>query len=526
MDEHGDVLTQARRAYAAGDWSTVAALFENVPTEDLSADDLQAYFEALWWLGRADEAVRIGAAAYEALLAESRPAEAVMVAVLLALTLLPRGDEPQAFGWVGRAGRVLEEIPEDAVHGFFLFITEVMGNLRAGGDPAAVVDSARRVLEMGRRFDDPLLVREGRALVPTPECGDDDEPTPSMTEGPFFTPRSPLRASLIEPGMTGTRIVITGRVFARSCRPVPGALLDVWHADDAGDYDNEGYRCRGHLFADAEGRYRFETIHRKSDWIGGTMAPLAAGGRVFAGVTGGRYGIRGFLAAFDADMRMFALAEQLGYDKIWIAEHLFSTYGVVTSTQVYAAAIAERTERVRIGTAVVVLPFNHPLRTAADFALVDILSHGRLDFGAGRAYQPHEFRGLGVPMDESRAMFAEGLEIVLKAKPAAILFEGANPRHRHEWVVWRDAKLPDDKVLIPGCISSTSNYVEHPRLIAEQLCCYADIVGRDRVIAGADCGFGSFARYSRVDPAVAYKKLRALTEGAALATDRLWRSKH
>ena len=114
------------------------------------------------------------------------------------------------------------------------------------------------------------------------------------------------------------------------------------------------------------------------------------------------------------------------------------------------------------------------------------------------------------------------LGVVLKAKPAGILFEAANPRHRHEWAVWRDAKLPEDKVLIPGCISSTSNYVEHPRLIAEQLCQYADIVGRERIIAGADCGFGSFAGYSRVDPAIAYKKLRALAEGAALATDRLW----
>jgi 5-methyltetrahydropteroyltriglutamate--homocysteine methyltransferase len=118
------------------------------------------------------------------------------------------------------------------------------------------------------------------------------------------------------------------------------------------------------------------------------------------------------------------------------------------------------------------------------------------------------------------------LALVLKAKPAGILFEAANPRHRHEWAVWRDTQLPDDKVLIPGCISSTSNYVEHPRLIGEQLCQYAAIVGRERVIAGADCGFGSFAGYSRVDPAVAYKKLRALAEGAALATDRLWRSKH
>jgi len=121
------------------------------------------------------------------------------------------------------------------------------------------------------------------------------------------------------------------------------------------------------------------------------------------------------VAAFDADLKQFELAEELGYDTVWIAEHLFSTYGVVTSTQVYAAAIAQRTKRVRIGMAVVVIPFNHPLRTASDFALVDILSHGRLDFGAGRAYQPHEFKGLGVPMEESREMFNEGLDVVVKA---------------------------------------------------------------------------------------------------------------
>jgi alkanesulfonate monooxygenase SsuD/methylene tetrahydromethanopterin reductase-like flavin-dependent oxidoreductase (luciferase family) len=119
--------------------------------------------------------------------------------------------------------------------------------------------------------------------------------------------------------------------------------------------------------------------------------------------------------SFDNDLGFFELAEQLGYDKVWIAEHLFSTYGLVTSTQVYAAAIAQRTKKIRIGMAVCAIPFNHPLRTASDFALVDILSHGRLDFGVGRAYQPHEFVGLGVPMDQSREMLAEGLDIVLKS---------------------------------------------------------------------------------------------------------------
>ena len=100
----------------------------------------------------------------------------------------------------------------------------------------------------------------GRNKVATPECGDDDEPTPSETAGPFFKPRSPERASLIEDGMPGTRLELTGRVFGRNCLPLAGALLDFWHADDAGNYDNEGYRCRGHQFTDAEGRYRLATV--------------------------------------------------------------------------------------------------------------------------------------------------------------------------------------------------------------------------------------------------------------------------
>jgi 5-methyltetrahydropteroyltriglutamate--homocysteine methyltransferase len=155
---------------------------------------------------------------------------------------------------------------------------------------------------------------------------------------------------------------------------------------------------------------------------------------------------------------------------------------------------------------------------------VEALNHAVRDIPADRMRMHICWGNYEGPHDHDIAL-EKVLSIVLKAKPAGILFEAANPRHRHEWVVWRDAKLPDDKVLIPGCIASTSNYVEHPRLIAEQLCQYADIVGRERVIAGTDCGFGSFAGYSRVDPAIAYKKLRALADGAALATDRLWRSR-
>lgn len=114
------------------------------------------------------------------------------------------------------------------------------------------------------------------------------------------------------------------------------------------------------------------------------------------------------------------------------------------------------------------------------------------------------------------------LPIVLQAKPAAILFEAANPRHAHEWSVWRSARIPQDKILVPGLLTSTSNYVEHPELIAQRLCQFADIVGRERVMAGTDCGFGTFAGIGKMDPQISWLKLESLVEGAARASGRLW----
>jgi 5-methyltetrahydropteroyltriglutamate--homocysteine methyltransferase len=112
------------------------------------------------------------------------------------------------------------------------------------------------------------------------------------------------------------------------------------------------------------------------------------------------------------------------------------------------------------------------------------------------------------------------LPIVLKAKPQGLLFEAANPRHAHEWVVFKDASIPEDKILIPGVLSSTTNYVEHPMLVAERIGHFVDIVGRDRVIAGTDCGFGTFAGFGPVEPDIAYLKLRSLVEGAQIASRR------
>jgi len=115
------------------------------------------------------------------------------------------------------------------------------------------------------------------------------------------------------------------------------------------------------------------------------------------------------------------------------------------------------------------------------------------------------------------------LPIVIKAKAQGLLFEAANPRHAHEWSVFRDFKIPDDKIMIPGLLSTTTNYIEHPQLVAERIERFAQVVGRERVVAGTDCGFGTFAGFGPVEPDIAYLKLRSLVEGAQIASSRLWR---
>ncbi|MQF86633.1 MAG: cobalamin-independent methionine synthase II family protein [SAR202 cluster bacterium] len=125
---------------------------------------------------------------------------------------------------------------------------------------------------------------------------------------------------------------------------------------------------------------------------------------------------------------------------------------------------------------------------------------------------PHDY---DIPVNEI-------MSIILSAKPMAIAFEASNPRHAHEWVDWRAAQIPDDKILIPGVLDSTSNFIEHPELIAQRIETFTSIVGRERVIAGTDCGFGTFAGYGKMDPDIVFEKLSALTEGAQIASSRLW----
>jgi 5-methyltetrahydropteroyltriglutamate--homocysteine methyltransferase len=114
------------------------------------------------------------------------------------------------------------------------------------------------------------------------------------------------------------------------------------------------------------------------------------------------------------------------------------------------------------------------------------------------------------------------IDSVLHAKPSTILFEAANPRHAHEWVVWNDARIPEDKVLAPGVLETTSNFIEHPELVAQRIETYAGIVGPDRVMAGTDCGFGTWAGFGPIDETICWAKLRAMAEGAELAAQRLF----
>jgi 5-methyltetrahydropteroyltriglutamate--homocysteine methyltransferase len=115
-------------------------------------------------------------------------------------------------------------------------------------------------------------------------------------------------------------------------------------------------------------------------------------------------------------------------------------------------------------------------------------------------------------------------DVILRVKAQGIVLEAANPRHEHEWVVWQEVPLPDDKILLPGVIDTSTNYVEHPDLVAQRIVRIANVVGRERVIASTDCGFATSAGFGKLDPGIAFLKLGALVEGAARASRTLWSS--
>jgi 5-methyltetrahydropteroyltriglutamate--homocysteine methyltransferase len=150
---------------------------------------------------------------------------------------------------------------------------------------------------------------------------------------------------------------------------------------------------------------------------------------------------------------------------------------------------------------------------ALNHALADIPPERmRLHLCWGNYEGPHH---LDVPLREI-------IDIVLRARPAALSFEAANPRHAHEWKVFHEFTLPPGKLLIPGVLDSTTNYIEHPELVAERICRFAEVVGRENVIAGTDCGFATFAGIAEVDPQITWAKFRAMAEGARIASEQLW----
>jgi 5-methyltetrahydropteroyltriglutamate--homocysteine methyltransferase len=136
----------------------------------------------------------------------------------------------------------------------------------------------------------------------------------------------------------------------------------------------------------------------------------------------------------------------------------------------------------------------------------------RLHLCWGNTEGPHHY---DVPLKEI-------INIALKAPPLGISFEGANPRHAHEWKVWEDVKLPDGKVIIPGVLDTTTNFIEHPELIAERIVRYAGVVGKENMMVGSDCGFGTSAWGRRVESRIAWAKLESMVEGARLASQELW----
>lgn len=142
-----------------------------------------------------------------------------------------------------------------------VLVAGCMAPVISGQTPAPpAVDRATATPSPPQETPDAAAVEVADLLPPTPACDDDDPPTLAQTEGPFYTPYSPERSSFLEPGITGTRMTVTGFVLSTACQPIAGALLDFWHCDDAGVYDNTGYRLRGHFFADDGGRYQLETI--------------------------------------------------------------------------------------------------------------------------------------------------------------------------------------------------------------------------------------------------------------------------
>jgi 5-methyltetrahydropteroyltriglutamate--homocysteine methyltransferase len=152
---------------------------------------------------------------------------------------------------------------------------------------------------------------------------------------------------------------------------------------------------------------------------------------------------------------------------------------------------------------------------------IDVLNHAVADIPPDRMRMHICWASTGGPHHRDLPL-KDIADVVVKGRPGALVVAGANPRHEHEWKVWRDVPLPAGTVLVAGVIDSTTNFIEHPELVAERITRYAAVVGRENVIAGVDCGFGTFAGRVQVDTNIVWRKLASLVEGARLASKELW----
>ncbi len=230
----------------------------------------------------------------------------------------------------------------------------------------------------------------------------------------------------------------------------------------------------------------------------------------------------------------FLTAASPGVISIFLGNHYYKSH------EAYLAALADamKTEYNAIHQAGLILQVDCP-----DFAMGRHIQFPDATVAEFRKYLEMHVEALnhalaGIPEDRVRIHLCWGnyegphhrdipirdiIDIVFKVRASGLSYEGANPRHEHEWAVFKDLKLPAGKVLIPGVIDSTNNYIEHPELIAQRITNIAGVVGRENVIAGSDCGFATVAGYSPVDPKITWAKFSALAEGAKIASKALWR---
>jgi 5-methyltetrahydropteroyltriglutamate--homocysteine methyltransferase len=239
------------------------------------------------------------------------------------------------------------------------------------------------------------------------------------------------------------------------------------------------------------------------------------------------------LKASAGDAEVFMTAASPGI----IAGYMPNRYYATTEEYIFALADAMKEEYDAIYKAGIVLQLDCPdLPGAAgdeDVAIdefrklvamrLEAVDHATRDIPPDRM-RLHMCWGNGEGPHHTDVPLAHMVDLVLDARPAAISFEGANPRHEHEWKVFEDVKLPDGKVIIPGVLDSTTNFIEHPELVAQRLVRYAEVVGKTNVIAGSDCGFATLADFLTVDPRITWAKLAAMAEGASLASKYLWAS--